>query len=469
MDAQVTIQSLDEASARLNRTLDTLRETVLDKAFRPDVASEKRLFDFVDEAGVNDLYDSIKHSMDRFESIRRTLLDACAAFDRDLAHIRATLEPPDAVAAANATAAAPPDTPAESPVPALFYALEAHATEVASSLEGLVKHYDLCVTALKHTEGGGEAISKASQGEADRHHAHNTAQLADLGYMQLAQVGGEGDGDDDDESGAGGGAGALGERDRADLLTVLTKDAGEVEDVVQEISDRLADMEEQLARIHGYVGALRTRAGRMRRGVRLMRETAGRIPAWMGVCEEFRREWAEEKGVVGGRLEELRDLEEFYLGFAEAYDGLVVEVDRRRRVRKEMERVVRHAMRDIDKLYKCEWDGAPVSFLSDIAFTLFTFGWILKGWCADNSQPTWNSEKNLKPTKENTSQVTFGPGSRILPSGTASLRRTTAGTRFCQSCMPTRWAMPCGGSKIEKQLHPGSRLDRSQKSDVCEI
>ncbi|KAG6985298.1 serine/threonine-protein kinase RIO1 [Physcia stellaris] len=52
-------------------------------------------------------------------------------------------------------------------VPDILTSMEDNAREMADNLESLVKHYDLCVSAIKHTEGGGDAAQRIA-GESTR-------------------------------------------------------------------------------------------------------------------------------------------------------------------------------------------------------------------------------------------------------------------------------------------------------------
>jgi autophagy-related protein 17 len=308
-----------------------LRDTIVDPAFRPPDDPATHLFDFVDEAGVNELYELIKQSMDRFDAARKVLLDTCGSFDNDLNLIRDTLDP--AGDAMNREADNLLDD--VSPFPSLLFSLETHATEVASHLEGLVKHYDLCVSALKSTEGGGEAISKASEGEADQHES----KLAGFG-LGITKL--------DDEIVPQ----FLSEEDRVNMLTVLVKDAGEVEDVVNEINDRLVDMEDQLAQIDGYMQKLRAMSSCLRSGLQVLKRVMDNVPVYISGCADFQAAWEDEKEVLVAKMEEMEGLSEFYSGFATGYDGLIIEVQRRRQVKREMEKIARNATSQIEKLYK---------------------------------------------------------------------------------------------------------------------
>ena len=221
----------------------------------------------------------------------------------------------------------------ETPIPALFYSLEKHATETAKHLQDLLKHYDLCVKALKHTEGGGHAITQASTGEAQQ--ASALAGLGvDLGRMEDAP------------------APPISDDGRTEMLVVIVKDADQVDEVVSETKDRLADMEDQLVQISNYIQTLRDTATQQRDALTLLKRVTENIPSYITACAEFQIAWEEEKAVMLDKLQELEGLREFYSGFSDAYDELLIEVQRRKRVRREMEKVIKAAMDDLVKLYQ---------------------------------------------------------------------------------------------------------------------
>ncbi|KAF2397947.1 hypothetical protein EJ06DRAFT_497344 [Trichodelitschia bisporula] len=319
------VDALDAASTRLNSTLDVLRETAVEPALRPWTEPPKHLFDFVDESGVHELYASIKASMDRFDGARSALTVTAQAFDDDLERVQVVLR--------GAVRDKGEVYTEGSVVPALFYALETHATETASHLEGLVKHYDLCVSALKHTEGGGDAMTRAS---ADDQQASALAGLGvDLRVDDTVPP-------------------SISDEERAGMLAVLVKDAAEVDDVVAEIRDRLAEMEEQLAQIRAFIDGLHDRNGELQTALRLVKQVATATPAYIAACLDFQGAWEEEKGVLRAKMDEVEGLREFYSGFAGAYDGLLVEAHRRLLVKREMEKVVHAASVQIERLYQAD-------------------------------------------------------------------------------------------------------------------
>jgi autophagy-related protein 17 len=187
---------------------------------------------------------------------------------------------------------------------------------------------------LRHTEGGGEAMLKFSQ--------------ADVGQDQ--EIGGLGLGITklDEETAPK----ALSSDEHAAMLKVLRKDAGEVDEVVSEISDRLADMEEHLSQIQAYISMLRVTTSRQQDALRILKRVSAHVPSHINACAEFQAAWEEEKEVLASKVDEIEGLHEFYIAFASGYDNLILEVQRRRHVKREMEKIAKRAMSDINKIYK---------------------------------------------------------------------------------------------------------------------
>jgi autophagy-related protein 17 len=370
MCTKATVHSLDTASARLNRTLNALRGTLVEASFRPPSDTAEYLFDFVDEAGIAEMENSIKASIDGFEVARSTLAQTCESFEQDLRSLHGTLQAP-----AEENEIRVEEVDGISPVPGLFYALETRATETATHLEGLVRHYDLCVTALKHTEGGGEAISQASDGEQSQ----QASALAGLG-VDLGKV---------DEAPPQ----PMSEDERTNMLAVLVKDAGEVDDVVVEMKDGLAEMEDQLVEIVSYVQTLRDASLRLKTALELLKHVAANVPAYITACADFQMAWEEERAVLTEKMEGLEGLRDFYAGFADAYDGLIVEVQRRKRVKREMEKVIEGAMVELEALYQ------------GMLLVLLVLRSILIRKLA---QPIWKNEESFKATRQSIYQATYG-------------------------------------------------------------
>ena len=63
MTLQNVIRTLDAANSRLESTMDTLRSTMVEAAFRPAEEEPRNLLDFVDEQGVETMRDNLKESL----------------------------------------------------------------------------------------------------------------------------------------------------------------------------------------------------------------------------------------------------------------------------------------------------------------------------------------------------------------------------------------------------------------------
>lgn len=57
------IKTLDAANSRLEATMDILRSTMVEAAFRPKDEEPRSLLDFVDEQGVETMRDALKESI----------------------------------------------------------------------------------------------------------------------------------------------------------------------------------------------------------------------------------------------------------------------------------------------------------------------------------------------------------------------------------------------------------------------
>lgn len=142
------------------------------------------------------------------------------------------------------------------------------------------------------------------------------------------------------------------EAERADMLAVLANDAAEVDDVVAEIRDRVSDMEALAAEMAGHIEGLQVSYTAHLQAFRVMVDVGKEVPEHLVGCRTFQARWGEEKTKIEEGMLALEGLREFYDGFLDAYDGLLVEVDRRRSVRIKMEVIAREALQKIERLYE---------------------------------------------------------------------------------------------------------------------
>ncbi|KAK5144601.1 hypothetical protein LTR04_001513 [Oleoguttula sp. CCFEE 6159] len=345
------IKTLDAANDRLSHTLQLLKTTIVEASFLPSHVTPsqdtgdsehadrlrvsgpdeglentasisphpKTLHDFIDESTHTKLQDALRECIDNYHDAQSDLSNTAEAFDED---IQSILEALNRTPGTLSNKLARRDTN----TPELFRSLEEHATEMAGLLQSLVKHYDLCVTALKHTEGGGEAAKQVQAPEIE-------------GVESI------------DENAA---PGPITDEERHEMLQVLERDASEVDDVVLEIHERTSDMSAQLSQLQTHVATLHTEHGNLRRALALLRKAGAALPSTIAAASAFRARWAAENAAIAARMADLSALGAFYTDFLHAYDRLLVEVGRRRAVHNRMRQIAQKAAQDMDALYSEE-------------------------------------------------------------------------------------------------------------------
>ncbi|GIJ89060.1 autophagy protein 17 [Aspergillus pseudoviridinutans] len=341
------LKDLDDADTRLRRTLELLRETIVHPAFRPEGEDPKSLHDFVDERGVEELHAALKSSIDRTTAAQTQLDSSNHAFDDELLSIKEALGTYRAAAklASSRSSSSPSSSsasnsslPSMSSMPSMLHSLEMHAQEMANLLESLVRHFDLCVTAVKHTEGGG-AAAKSITGDMP------------VGVPVTGRMGSNIE--EDINANLNAPLDPLSNSEYQEMVNVLFKDAAEAEDVVMEIQDRIGEMESVLENVLGQRDALRSIYNATTDIYQHLSSLGStRLPGYIAQAHNFTRVWHEENDRISGGLADLSDLNSLYDGFLDAYDGLIVEVARRKHVRQRVEKVLRDARHKLDQLYE---------------------------------------------------------------------------------------------------------------------
>lgn len=196
---------------------------------------------------------------------------------------------------------------------------------MAHLLESLVSHFDLCVTAIKHTEGGSTAVQNVAHDLPD-----GVSVAAAIATTEALKP--------------------LSDQERAEMLDVLDNDAAQLEDVVLELRDYIEEMEDKFAEIQSLVSDLTSAHADITAAFKLLDDIGTRLPAYISASTTFRLRWEDEKAGIKEHMEELDSMRDFYDGFTVAYDGLLVEIGRRKAVEERMEKVVSKAMREVEKL-----------------------------------------------------------------------------------------------------------------------
>lgn len=311
---QQILHDLDTAFAGLQSTLAVLRDTPIESALQPPGTPQKHLFDFIDNATVTNLKDSLRACIDRYNEARSSLNDSNDSFDTSLENLHSSI---DNVPNSPATASNP------SPIPSLYHDLEGHAKEAAQAFQSLVRHYDLCVTALRHTEGGSAAATQAT-GDAPVPSGDDISAPPE----------------------------PMTEEERQEMLGVLQKDALEVEDVVTEIRERGSEMEFLLSQIENYVSHLRNEDSALNSILRMISHIATDVKSHISTSRSFHASWLEDsRPTLLGGIEEWENQREFYERFDLAYAELLVEIASRRRRHDKAKRRAEEAQKELDRLH----------------------------------------------------------------------------------------------------------------------
>lgn len=351
-----TLKELDAVDAQLKQTLDVLQKTVVEPTFRPAGEQSKSLHDFVDERGVEDLQSLLKDAIDNTNAAQEELDQSNLSFDRDLQSVQQSLEKhrklvkslesSSSLSSSSRSQSHANNPPSLSVIPDLLHSLESHAQDMAGLLESLVKHFDLCVTAVKHTEGGG-AAARSITGDLPTG--------VDVGVSLGKAIDGDdnNDSNDDDDKNANAPLEPLTENEYHEMINVLTKDASEADDVVLEIQDRITEMENTLEQVVQQCEALFSVSTSTTEIFHHLSNIASAdLPNYIFQAQNFTNVWTEQHERMQLGMADLADLCSLYRGFLDAYDGLILEVTRRKAVRSAVEDLLGEARARLDELYE---------------------------------------------------------------------------------------------------------------------
>ena len=321
------VAQLDVADARLKKTLKKLRSTVVEAKLRPD-GEERSLLDFVDEGGLETLKAGIQGDFTEAEQEFAEIGQSNFNFYGEVDAVRKQLQYGvewSSLVDGEKTTRASGGKGLQAPISDILHEMEDHAREMAVNLESLVSHFDLCVTAIKHTEGGGDAALKIAGDLPEGVDIGQDAGSAPLEPMSDAQ--------------------------RVEMMRVLEEDAGQVDDVVMEIRDHSGEIEALYERVEAHTTQFEKEHAYTIAAFKLLEEIGRKLPRHIMQSKGFLVHWAEEKALIEERLEELGGLREFYDTFLTGYDNLLIEIGRRKAHELKMEKIALEAKARLEKLY----------------------------------------------------------------------------------------------------------------------
>lgn len=202
---------------------------------------------------------------------------------------------------------------------------------MASLLSSLSNHFDLCVNAIRHTEGGYAAVQNAASNPPP-----GAEPVSVSGVMMTSH-------DDIQEP--------ISEHERQEMLFILEKDAAEVEDVVMELRDRLNEMEIQHDAILDYVSHVAEQFKETSNTYKMLERVYERLTGYIIACQEFCAKWEDTKAQIHEQMDELEGMRVFYENYHSSYDRLILEVHRRAIAEEKAKTIARKAMEQISNLY----------------------------------------------------------------------------------------------------------------------
>ncbi|KAF8861406.1 APG17-domain-containing protein [Acephala macrosclerotiorum] len=328
-DFKTVIRTLDVANSRLELTMDMLRATMVEATFRPDEEAPRSLLDFVDEQGVETMRDALKESIRESKEAQTEFDSSILSFDDDLRTLKAAMK------ASPNPSTSQSHNGFSSPIPTLLHTLELNAQEMAGLLDSLVSHFDLCVNAVRHTEGGYAAVRKAASSQPPGAEAVSVSGVMNTENDTTVEE-------------------PISDEERAEMLDVLEKDAAQVDEVVMELRDYLSDMEIKHDAILEHVSALKMTNDDTAAAYHMLEAVGARLSSYIIASQDFRMRWEEIKLNIQDQLAQLEDMRLFYENYFSSYDGLLLEVHRRKVCEDKVKAIMRKAMEQVEKVYEAD-------------------------------------------------------------------------------------------------------------------
>ncbi|KAF3020321.1 autophagy protein 17 [Neopestalotiopsis sp. 37M] len=322
------IKSLDAANEQLETTMDVLRDRIVESAFRPKGEERRNLLDFVDVAQVETMTSTLKDNIVALQSTQTSFDGDLLRFDDDLRALNKTI----------AAAPSPPSPSASNshqPVPHLLASLMESSHDMAELLASLTKHFDLCVTAVRTTEGGAalarRKAAEASQAQGDGNNVSISGVIAEQ-ESHMAELD------------------PISPEERMEMLQVVAQDASEVADVVQEIYERLANMEDEYHYLVEQTNQVAAAYTTTLDAFQVLEDISTRFRSYIAAETEFRDRWVAEHESIGAKMDEMEQLRLFYENYAGSYDSLLLEVERRRAQEERVLNIWRKAKESVDRI-----------------------------------------------------------------------------------------------------------------------
>ncbi|KAL7626520.1 hypothetical protein AAE478_003292 [Parahypoxylon ruwenzoriense] len=325
------IRTLDETNGRLQDTMNVLRDRTVDSTFRPRGEERKNLLDFVDELQVDAMRDALKENIQALQTTQKSFDGDLLRFDTDMRLLNKTMSAPPSPSSPSASSM-------EKPLPELLASMIENSHAMAQLLSSLTKHFDLCVTAVRITEGG-VALARIKAAEVTNSQGGGDMSLSGVIAEQESHMP-----DYDPES----------REDRARVLEIVVQDSFEVEDVVRELNVRLQSLEADFASIDEQTNRVKAIYILTLDAFKVLEDIGSRLNSYISAESEFRDRWNEEQQAIQHKMGEMENLRAFYENYASSYDGLILEVERRKALEEKVLSIWKKAKESVDKIIESD-------------------------------------------------------------------------------------------------------------------
>lgn len=362
------IRTLDSANGKLEKMMEQLRSTIVEAVFRPEGEEPRNLMDFVDEKSVDVMRNALKESIGELQSAQTSYDGDLLRFDNDLRTLSKAMS--------SAPSSSPSDSAAYQPIPYLLSSLLDHSRAMAEHLTSLTRHFDMCVTAVRITEGGAALARRKAAEVTASQEGGDPVSISGVIAEQESNVA------DLDP---------ISSQERDEILQVVMQDAPEVDEVVAEINAVLHEMETDFASLKEQADRIKVSYITTTQAFHVLEDIGSRLQSYVAAETEYIDRWEDEKQVIFGKLEEMDGLREFYEGYLSAYESLHLEKERRRSVEEKIFSIFKKAQENVHKLVDADWKEREM-FRQEVGEFLPTDLWVgmsgpLQMWDIVPAQP----------------------------------------------------------------------------------
>jgi autophagy-related protein 17 len=121
-----------------------------------------------------------------------------------------------------------------------------------------------------------------------------------------------------------------------------------------ELREFLNEMELKHETIIEYVASLNTTHAEITSTYQILDGVSARLPGYIIASQDFRTRWEDTKLNIQEQLNELESMRVFYENYQSSYDGLILEVQRRKNSEEKVRGIMRKAMEQIEKVYEVD-------------------------------------------------------------------------------------------------------------------